>query len=171
MTRSDNDSPPEGAAEVSHERAGPRSRLPIPVRVKIGLGPSRDTQLRDVSVSGIRIDWPDPTDAGDAAIVRFEGYPGVCPAFILHGRVARLVTGRSPGLGIAIDREGSSAETLQHFRLLVLHYLRHKPLLDQLERDFFEGRCEACDWIGRVGARSPVCPRCGRRVRALDPDQ
>jgi hypothetical protein len=122
-------------------------------------------------VSGFRLDWPDPAEVGEVAVVRFEGYPGVCPAFILYGRVARIVSGKQPGVGIAIDREGSSPEALLQFRQLVLHYMHHRPLLDEIARDFFEGRCEACDWIGRVGTRAPVCPSCGERVRALDPGQ
>ncbi len=170
MTERDNRSP-EGAAGESPERASRRAKLPIPIRAKIGLAPARQSRLRDVSVSGFRIDWQDATEIGDPVIARFEGYPGVCPAFILHGRVARVVTGSSPGVGVAIDRAGSPPESLEHFRQLVLHYMRHRPLLDELVRDFFEGRCKECGWIGRVGARSPVCPRCGERVRPLDPGQ
>ena len=161
----------EEPSQDRNERAGRRARLPIPLTVRIGAAPARETRLHDVSVSGFRIDWPDPAAVGESAIIRFTGYPGVCPPFILHGRVARVIEDRSPGLGIAVDREGSSAEALTHLRELVLHYMRHKPLLDELEREFFEGRCEACDWLGRVGKRSPVCPRCGERVGALDPDQ
>lgn len=162
---------PDSTVGGGHERAGRRAQLPIPVRVKVGQSASRDSRLHDVSVSGLRIDWPQTAEIGEAAVMRFDGYPGVCPAFILHGRVARVIAGRSPGLGIAIDRAGTPPEILQHLRDLVLHYMRHKPLLEALRRDFFEGRCEACAWIGRVGARAPVCPRCGARVRALDPDQ
>lgn len=171
MAQRDQEPTAEGAPDGTSERAGRRARLPIPVRARVGAAPSRDTRLWDVSVSGLRLDWSESAEIGEPAVVRFAGYPEVCPAFILHGRVARLITGRSPGLGLAIDRAGSSPEALTHLRSLVLHYMRHKPLLDELERDFFEGRCEACDWIGRVGARSPVCPRCGQRVRALDPGQ
>lgn len=168
MPVDDQKPPPESERE---ERAGPRSRLPIPVRVKIGRAPSRQSRLRDVSVSGFRIDWDGPAEVDEPAVVRFDGYPEVCPVFLLQGRVARLIPGRRPGVGIAIDRAGSPPEALASFRRLVLHYLRHKPLLDELGRDFFEGRCKECDWIGRVGARAPVCPRCGERVRALDPGQ
>jgi hypothetical protein len=171
MSQRNDDSQPEHDAETPPERVGPRAQLPIPVRAKIGHAPSQERRLYDVSVSGCRLEWPDPAEPGEAAIVRFEGYPGVCPVFILHGRVVRVVTGKEPALGIAIDREGSPPEALRHFRQLVLHYMRHKPLLDEIGRDFFEGRCEICDWIGRVGARAPVCPRCGQRVSALDPGQ
>lgn len=171
MPERGSDPSPEPAADRGRERAGRRAQLPIPVRVKVGKSASRESRLHDVSVSGLRIDWPEAAEIGEPAVIRFDGYPGVCPAFILHGRIARVITGRSPGLGIVIDRAGSSPEILQNLRQLVLHYMRHKPLLDELRRDFFEGRCEACVWIGRVGVRAPVCPRCGARVRALDPDQ
>ena len=171
MSERDQSPPAKDAAQRPQERAAPRAKLPIPIQAKIGLAPSRGSRLRDVSVSGFQIEWPVAAEVGEAAIVRFDGYPGVCPAFILHGRVVRLVAGESPGLGIAIDREGSSPEGLEQFRQLVLHYMRHKPLLEEISRDFFEGRCDACEWVGRVGARAPVCPRCGERVRALDPGQ
>lgn len=159
-----------GPAKSSPERAGPRTRLPIPVTAKIGAAQSQDHRLHDVSVSGFRLDWADAAEPGEAAIVRFGGYPEVCPAFILHGRVVRVVGGKSPGLGIAIGDE-SSAESLEHYRRLVRHYMEHRPLLDEIARDFFEGRCEACEWLGRVGERAATCPCCGGRVRPLDPGQ
>lgn len=167
----DGEAPGTGATGRSRERSGPRSRLPIPVRARIGAAPSRDSRLHDVSISGFRIDWTEPAEVGQPVIARFDGYPGVCPAFILHGRVAHVAGGRSPGVGVAIDRAGSAPEALRSFRQLVLHYMHHRPLLVELARDFFEGRCEACDWIGRVGARKPVCPRCRETVRPLDPGQ
>lgn len=162
---------PPKRAPGSPERGSPRARLPIPVRARIGQAPSRQSRLHDVSVSGFRIAWTAEAEVDDAVVARFDGYPGVCAAFLLQGRVVRVIAGKEPGLGVAIDRAGCSPEALEQFRRLVLHYMRHRPLLDELARDFFEGRCEACDWIGRVGARAPVCPRCGERVQALDPDQ
>ena len=168
---SDDRQPPRADEGRSHERASPRSRLPIPVRVKVGHASSRESRLHDVSVSGFRIAWTDEAQVGETAIVRFDGYPGVCPAFVLLGRVVRIVTGKEPGVGIVIDRAGSADTALEQFRRLVLHYMRHRPLLAELARDFFEGRCEECEWVGRVGTRSPVCPRCGGRVRAFDPGQ
>jgi hypothetical protein len=149
---------------------GRRSRLPIPVRAKIGAAESRVRRLRDVSVSGLSLEWPEAAEPGEPAILRFDGYPGVCEPFILHGRVVRVIEGRSPGVGIAIDRQATPPEILARYRKLVVHYLRHKPLLSELERDFFEGRCESCGWIGRVGARNPTCPRCSERVRPLAED-
>lgn len=171
MSEREQSAAPGSTSDGGHERAGRRAQLPIPVRVKVGQSASRESRLHDVSVSGLRIDWPEAAEVGEPAVIRFNGYAGVCPAFILHGRITRVITGRSPGVGIAIDRAGTSPEILQHLRQLVLHYMRHKPLLEALRRDFFEGRCEACAWIGRVGVRAPVCPRCGARVLALDPDQ
>ena len=159
-----------GAAAGSPERAS-RTRLPIPVRAKVGRAPSRESRLHDVSVSGFRIDWSDEAEVGQTAIVRFAGYPGVSPAFILLGRVVRLISGKQPGLGIAIDVSGSPEAAIEHFHELVRHYMEHRPLLEEMPRDFSEGRCEGCDWVGRVGLRSPVCPRCGGRGGALDPDQ
>jgi hypothetical protein len=167
----DNGSPAERPGDRTNDQVSRRAQLPIPVRAKIGQTESQDRRLRDVSVSGFRIDWPAAAEVGETVLARFQGYPGVCPAFILHGRVARFIAGESPELGIALDREESSPEALEHYRQLVLHYLRHKPLLGKLRPSFFEGRCEACGWLGRVGARTPVCPRCSGRVGTLDPGQ
>jgi hypothetical protein len=163
--------PPEASAKKPNARASPRAQLAIPVQAKIGLAPSRKSRLYDVSVSGFRIDWPDKAEVGETIFIRFRGYPKVCPAFILQGQVARVVTGDSPGLGVAINRESSSPEALDQFRRLVLHYMHHKPLLDELAANFFEGRCVACDWVGHVGTLTPVCPLCTGRVEPLDPGQ
>jgi phage FluMu protein Com len=46
----------------------------------------------------------------------------------------------------------------------VLHYLHHKPLLEDMNQGYFEGRCPSCEWIGRVGRRRPHCSRCGGAV-------
>jgi hypothetical protein len=170
MADDDKQSPAARRADGTHDRAT-RTRLPIPIRAKIGRTQSHESRLHDVSATGFRIDWSDEAEVGQMAIVRFDGYPSVCPAFVLMGRVVRIVTGKEPGLGIAIDLTGSTKPALEHFHRLVGHYREHRPLLDEMPRDFFEGRCAECDWVGRVGERSPVCPRCGGRVGVLDPDQ
>ena len=69
-----------------------------------------------------------------------------------------------PSLGIQIDRQASSKEALQQYRKLVLHYLRHRPLLEQQAYGVFEGRCTSCGWIGRVSAKKPQCSVCGESV-------
>jgi hypothetical protein len=67
-------------------------------------------------------------------------------------------------VGVELDRKATPPEGIQGYRTLVLHYLHHKPLLDDVTKGYFEGRCTKCDWAGRVGAKAPRCPRCGGKV-------
>ncbi len=153
-------------------RASKRVPLAIPVRLKIGGAEPQPRRLRDVSLLGLFVEGAGEAVPGDAAVIQFGGYPGVCGAFGLFGRVCRVEEGLPGGVAIEIDREASGGAALGRYRKLVAHYLRHRPLLDELHHSFFEARCEACGWLGRVGERKPICARCGEavvRVRAAEP--
>ena len=112
------------------------------------------------SVAGARV--------GDRLALEFEGYPGVCAAFSLVGRVVNVFDPVANGVGVEVDPEGHLAGSTGS-RTLVLHYLHHKPLLDDVAKGYFEGRCEKCGWVGRVGARAPRCSRCGGKVEPVRP--
>ncbi len=145
-----------------HERASKRLELAIPVQLKIGSDAPEARRLRDVSLNGAFVAGPcEGAELGEPAILRFEGYPEVCPAFALFGHVCRI---EPTGVAIEIDRGQSDKETLDRFRTLVLHYLRHRPILNELAPRFYEGRCRECGWIGRVAGRAPTCARCGGKV-------
>lgn len=148
-------------------RAGKRVQLPIPVALKIGKGEFEARRLRDGSPVGLCIDGDVVGKRGDVATVRFHGYPDVCEPFDLTCHVVRVIEGELPGIAVKIDREDTSSAALRHYRKLVLHYLEHRPLLDELDKGYFEGKCEACGWIGRVGERNPVCSRCGGAVKQI----
>lgn len=159
--------------ERGHEGADERRRskrlsLPIPVRLKIGNDRPTSRRLRDFSQHGLCIETPDEGQPGEQVVVRFEGYPDVCDPFSLAGEVTRIAEESPRGLVILIDRQITPPEALEQYRALVLHYIRHKPLLEEVGKGYFEGRCESCGWIGRVGERNPTCSRCGERAVPVD---
>lgn len=149
-------------------RSGRRVRLPLAVRVKIGASDPREVMVQDVNPRGLAIQPSLGLEVGERISVGFDGYPEVCPGFALTGVVRRILSSSEPGepsaMGIEIDREGTSADAMKNYRKLVLHYVRHRPLLDAASQGYFEGRCKSCDWVGRVGRRRPVCSRCGGDV-------
>ena len=156
---------PEPAVE---RRAGRRIRLPIAVRFRTADGSTQVGKVRDVNLTGLSIETAEAQQVGNRLSIGFEGYPDVCPAFVLFGEVRRIVTDPTSGaptaMGVEIDRATTSPDALKDYRSLVLHYLHHKPLLDDIHKGYFEGRCPSCDWVGRVGERNPVCSRCGTKV-------
>ena len=152
-------------------RIGKRVQLPIPVAIKIGKGEFEARRLRDGSPVGLCIEGEACGERGDTATVRFHGYPDVCESFDLVCHVVRFIEGESPGVAVKIDRDESSSAALRHYRKLVLHYLEHRPLLDELDKGYFEGKCESCGWVGRVGERNAKCSRCGERVVPISPPQ
>ena len=149
-------------------RSGKRVPLPIAVRIKVNDREIRDARVRDVNLPGIAIESTTPVQVGDRVSIGFDGYPEVAPPFALTGTVRRVLHSREPGasdaMGIEIDRDATSADALKNYKRVVLHYLHHKPLLEDINQGYFEGRCPSCDWIGRVGRRRPHCSRCGGAV-------
>jgi hypothetical protein len=158
-------SPATRPAAGRERRSGKRVALPIAVRVKVNDREIREGRIRDVNLPGLSVESMQPVQVGDRVSVGFDGYPEVAPAFAITGTVRRVLPGRDPNgsdaMGIEIDRNHTSADALQHYKRVVLHYLRHKPLLEDLNSGYFEARCRSCDWIGRVGRRNPHCSRCG----------
>jgi len=146
------------------QRSSRRVQLPIPVRLKTGESDFQEQRLRDVALSGLCVESAGVVPRGEPATLHFDGYPGVSQAFDLHGRVARVTGEEPPSLGIQIDRQASSKEALQQYPKLVLHYLRHRQLLEQQRDGVFDARCTSCDWIGRVSAKKPRCSACGGRA-------
>lgn len=145
-------------------RSSKRVSLPIPVRLKVGTGETGTGRLHDVSQQAFCVEAASGGAPGDRAAVRFEGYAEVCDPFILAGEVARVTEEDPRQLVIEIDRAQTPPEALAQYRALVLHYLRHKPLLDEVSKGYFEGRCKSCSWVGRVGSKAATCPSCGEAV-------
>lgn len=164
---------PAKPAQVKNDRrSGRRVPLPLGVRIKVNDGAVKEARIRDVNLRGLAVEPADGVAIRDRVNVGFDGYPEVAPAFALTGWVRRILTERGPegeikAMGIEIDREATSSDALTNYRRLVLHYVRHRPLLDNMNKGYFEGRCKSCEWIGRVGRRSPYCSRCGSEVSPL----
>jgi hypothetical protein len=162
------DTAPEGGVE---RRAGKRIRLPLTVRFTLKDGTSHDGKLHEVNLRGLSVEPAATAEVGALVNIGFDGYPGVCDAFSLVGNVRQIMTDEESGeplaMGIEIDRKSTTPEELQSYRNLVRHYLHHRPLLDGVNKGYFEGRCPSCNWLGRVGRRNPVCSRCGTRVELV----
>jgi len=159
----------EEAPEGTERRFGKRLKLPVSVRVQVGDGPVLAVKVRDVNARGLGLESVAGARVGDRIAVEFDGYPGVCVAFSLVGRVVVIIDPVTNGVGVEVDRKATPPEGLQSYRTLVLHYLHHRPLLEDVGKGYFEGRCTKCGWVGRVGARAPRCSRCGGKVEPVRP--
>lgn len=151
---------PNDGAEPDR-RASKRLELAIPVRLKLAGGEFESRRTLDISLHGVAVAGPPSGKPDEPAEVQFQGYPDICDPFILFGHVVRLVEEDPGAVAIRIDRTNTPQGALDQYRKLVLHYVRHRPLLEQTESGFFEGRCAECGWIGHVGERKPRCPKCG----------
>ena len=145
-------------------RQSKRALLRIPVMVRIGEQDPTESTLYDISPSGLSLEGELAAGPGDHFWVRFEGYPGVCKTFVLAGEIVRFTGNRPVRTAAKIDRRQTRSQSLDQYRKLVLHYLRHKPLLEEKADAFVEGRCATCSWVGRVSVRKPMCSRCGLRI-------
>jgi len=160
------DEAPEGV----ERRFGKRVKLPLTVRVRVEDGPELTAKVRDVNARGMGLEFVVGGEPGKRLTIEFDGYPGVCGGFSLVGRVVSVFNAVTSGVGVELDRKATPPEGIQGYRTLVLHYLHHKPLLEDVTKGYFEGRCTKCGWVGRVGARAPRCARCGGKVEPVRSD-
>jgi PilZ domain len=154
------------APEGVERRFGKRVKLPLTVRVRVEDGPELTAKVRDVNARGMGLDFVVGGEPGRRLTIDFDGYPGVCEAFSLVGRVVNVFNPVTSGVGVEVDRKATPPEGVQSYRTLVLHYLHNRPLLDGVAKGYFEGRCTNCGWVGRVGAKAPRCPRCAAKVES-----
>jgi len=159
----------DGGPDGVDRRFGKRLKLPVTVRVRVGDGPELVAKVRDVNARGLGLESVAGAREGDSLAITFEGYPGVCGPFSLVARVVNVFDPVANGVGAEVDRKATTPEAVQLYRTLVLHYLHHKPLLEDVAKGYFEGRCAKCGWVGRVGARAPRCSRCGGKVEPIRP--
>ena len=141
-------------------RSGKRIPLPVPVRVQVGDRPAHPAKVGEVNLPGFSVEPCEGAVVGEPVRVEFDGYPDVSPPFAVLGRVVRVIGENSEGMAVEVDRKGTPQDALQHYRILVRHYLKHKPLLEDINKGYFEGKCESCGWVGRVGRRAPKCSQC-----------
>jgi hypothetical protein len=155
------------APPAVERRAGKRVPLPIPVRVRVGDGEFYPARVRDVNQPGLSVEPAFGCRGGEHVTLSFEGFPGAVAACIVEGQVVRIVGPDASGLGIRIDRQRTPPDSLRDYRALLLHYMRHKPLLADIDKGYFQGRCTSCGWVGRVGQKTPRCPQCAQKVAPL----
>ncbi len=151
-------------------RSSKRVALPIPVMVQIGEDDFKAATLKDLGLLGLSVPKLGAVPEGAFLRIQFGAYEGISEAFQLQTRVCRLDDEDGAGMvGVRVDREETSDDALRQYRRLVLHYVRHRPLLEDLRQGYFEGGCtaESCNWLGRVGAGKPVCSMCGSPVKPL----
>jgi PilZ domain len=158
---------PDEAPGGAERRFGKRLKLPVTVHVRVEDGPVLSAKVHDVNARGLSLESLIGAQVGDRVAVDFEGYPGVCEAFSLTGQVVRILDEVQNGVGVEVNRKANPPEAVNSYRTLVLHYLHHRPLLDDVGKGYFEGRCTKCGWVGRVGARAPKCSRCGGTVEPI----
>ena len=155
----------------AERRCGCRVALPLDVRLTVGAADVLFAKLRDVNLSGLSVTPADGVEVGDHVSIGFDGCPEVSPPFALVAVARRITPSQKPGepstLALKIERGLSSADAQRSYRRVVRHYLHHRPLLEDLSKGYFEGRCTSCDWVGRVGKRSTLCSRCGANVAPL----
>jgi len=152
------------------QRASKRVDLPIPVMVRVGEGDFKAVTLRDLGLLGLSISKPPAAPVGSVVTIQFGAYEGISKAFQLRTRVSRVGADEEEAVvGVTVNRDETSDDALRQYRRLVLHYVRHRPLLEDLRQGYFEGGCtaESCNWLGRVGAGKPVCSMCGAPVKPL----
>jgi hypothetical protein len=165
--------------EVEAERrSSKRVQLPIPVMIQVGEGEFESKSLQDLGLLGLSITKGGNFPVGSSVQIQFGAYEGISAAFMLQTEVvrsgggdvvARDSTVDSKLLCVTVDREKTPAKGLDNYRRLVSHYVRHRPLLEDLRIGYFEGRCtkEGCNWLGRVGSGKPTCSLCGAPVTPL----
>jgi hypothetical protein len=138
-------------------RSGKRVPLPVPVRVQVADQPARPARVGEVNLPGFSLEPCEGARVGEPVRVEFDGYPDVSPPFAVQGQIVRIIGDHSEAMAIEVDRKGTPPDALKHYRSLVRHYLHHKPLLEDINKGYFEGKCESCGWVGRVGRRAPRC--------------
>jgi hypothetical protein len=145
------------------------ARMPIPMKVLVSLDGGRRyarRRLLDINQGGLGVASTGHVEPGQRMLVVFDGLPDVAPGFNLSCEVVRPLP--EDGAGVRVDRAATSRESIELFGKLALYYLRHKPLMERVQKGYFEGHCRDCGWIGRVGGNRPVCAKCGGRVKALE---
>lgn len=151
----------EHTAQPAVERRS-STRIPLRLPVDACLEGSRfhEGRLIDVSLRGLALDLAEEGAPGQRVSVRFRKSQAGEATFMLQGRVVRVLESNPERVALNVRRTENSEEALESYRKLILHYLRNRSLLDELNSGVFEGRCAACNWVGHVAEQGPSCPMC-----------
>jgi hypothetical protein len=163
----------DNLGESDRDYAGPERRvsrripLRFPVRVCVTGDEYHDCRVVDINLGGLALQPVENAQLRQTVAIAFEGFPGVVPPFTLSGEVVRVSQNDPSAVGLKVNRSRNTPEAAGHYRNLIRYYLRHRPLLEEVNSGYFEGRCSECGWVGRVGRRRPNCSRCGGFVKPL----
>jgi hypothetical protein len=158
----------ESSIQLERRRAK-REEISIPVKLTVGHRRIDGARARNLSPIGLFVETNSVPPRGSTVKLVFEGVNQDNLPIEVLGEVVWTSMPPDEGVGIQINRKMTDEVNLKHYRAMVLHYIRHPPLLESPQNGKFrEVRCTRCDWIGRVSVVKPACPSCGSLdVKAL----
>ncbi len=155
-------------SEETERRASARIPLRLPVDACLEGSKFQESRLVDVSLRGLALDLAEEGAPGQRVSVRFRRSQAGEAAFMLQGRVVRVLESNPERVGVNVRRAENSPEALESYRKLILHYLHNRSRLEELNSGVFEGRCAACNWVGHVAEQGPSCPMCQGPVERVE---
>lgn len=158
----------ESTIQLERRRAK-REEISIPVKITVGHRRIDGARARNLSPIGLFVETSSVPPRGSTVKLVFEGVNQDNMAIEVLGEVVWTSMPPDEGVGVQINRKMTDETSLKHYRAMVLHYIRHPPLLESPQAGKFrEIRCSQCNWIGRVSVVKPACPSCGSLdVKAL----
>ena len=151
------------AGVTLERRRARREEITIPVNLTVGHRKIGQARARSLSPIGLFIETDAAPPKGTGVKLLFDGIGESATPIEVFGEVIWTSLPPDQGMGIQIDRKMTTDKSVKGFRAMVLHYIRHPPLLQQQADGYIDVRCSSCMWIGRTSARKPTCPRCGSR--------
>jgi hypothetical protein len=148
-------------------RASTRIPLRLPVDACLEGGKFQEGKLVDVSLRGLALDLAEDGAPGQKVTVRFRKSQAGEATFMLQGQVVRVLESNPERVGVNVRRTENPPEALESYRGLILHYLRNRTLLEDLNSGVFQGRCPSCNWVGHVAEQGPSCPMCSGPVERV----
>ncbi|MBT6176498.1 MAG: PilZ domain-containing protein [Deltaproteobacteria bacterium] len=151
----------ESTIQLERRRAK-REEISIPVKLTVGHRRIDGAKARNLSPIGLFVETNSVPPRGSTVKLVFESVNQDNLTIEVLGEVVWTSMPPDEGVGIQINRKMTDEVNLKHYRAMVLHYIRHPPLLESPQTGKFrEIRCSRCDWIGRVSVVKPACPSCG----------
>ncbi len=152
-----------GSSDVELERRrAKREEISIPVKLRAGHRRIDNARARNLSPIGLFVETDTIPPRGSTITLVFNGIGEESGEIEVVGEVVWTSIPPDEGIGIQINRQKTEENALKGFRAMVLHYIRHPPLLDSAQSGKYrEVKCNKCGWLGRVGAGTPKCPSCG----------
>jgi hypothetical protein len=151
----------ESTIQLERRRAK-REEISIPVKLTVGHRRIDGARARNLSPIGLFVETNSVPPRGSTVKLVFESVNQDNLTIEVLGEVVWTSMPPDEGVGIQINRKMTDEANLKHYRAMVLHYIRHPPLLESSQTGKFrEIRCSRCNWIGRVSVVKPACPSCG----------